>query len=61
MKKIYIPDLELVMTNKEDKIIGYATFSRFHLDGRYEDELLILNPVTVKTSLQRQHLSKDLT
>ena len=60
-KKFYIPDLELVMTNKEDELIGYAMFSRFHLEGKYEDELLILNPVAVKTSLQRQHVSKDLT
>ena len=59
-KKFYIPDLELVMTNEEDELIGYAMFSRFHLEGRYEDELLILNPVAVKTSLQRQHVSKDL-
>ena len=49
------------MTNEEDELIGYAMFSRFHLEGRYEDELLILNPVAVKTSLQRQHVSKDLT
>jgi hypothetical protein len=28
-------------------------FSRFHLEGEYEDQLLILTPVAVKTSLQR--------
>ena len=27
---------------------------------RYEDELLILTPVAVKTQLQRQHISKEL-
>ncbi|MCH5324257.1 MAG: N-acetyltransferase [Eubacterium sp.] len=59
-KKYYIPELELIMTNENDEIIGYAMFSRFHIEGRYEDELLILTPVAVKTELQRQHISKDL-
>lgn len=59
-KKYYLPELELIMVNEDDEIIGYAMFSRFHIEGRYEDELLILTPVAVKTELQRQHISKDL-
>lgn len=59
-KKYYIPELELIMVNENDEIIGYAMFSRFHIEGRYENELLILTPVAVKTELQRQHISKDL-
>ena len=59
-KKYYIPELELIMLNENDEIIGYAMFSRFHLEGRYENELLILTPVAVKTEMQRQHISKDL-
>ena len=59
-KKYYIPELELIMTDENDEIIGYAMFSRFHIEGRYENELLILTPVAVKTELQRQHISKDL-
>ena len=43
-----------------EEIIGYAMFSKFHLEGKYEDELLILTPVAVRTDLQRQHISKDL-
>ena len=35
-------------------------FSRFHIEGKYENELLILTPVAVKTELQRQHISKDI-
>ncbi len=35
-------------------------FSRFHLEGKYEDEVLLLTPVAVKTELQRQHISKDM-
>ncbi len=59
-KKYYLPELDLVMVNENDEIIGLALFSRFHLDGKYEDELLILTPVAVKTELQRQHISKEL-
>ena len=59
-KKYYIPELELIMVNEDDEVIGYAMFSRFHIEGRYENELLILTPVAVKTELQRQHISKGL-
>lgn len=59
-KKYYVPELELIMVNEDDEVIGYAMFSRFHIEGRYESELLLLTPVAVKTELQRQHISKDL-
>ena len=59
-KKYYIPELELIMVNESDEVIGYAMFSRFHIEGKYEDELLMLDPVAVKTELQRQHISKEL-
>ena len=50
----------MIMTNEADEIIGYAMFSRFHLEGKYSDELLLLSPVAVKTELQRQHISKEI-
>lgn len=59
-KKYYLPELELIMVNENDEVIGYAMFSCFHIEGKYEDELLILTPVAVKTELQRQHISKEL-
>ena len=59
-KKYYVPELEFVMVDENDEVGGYAMFSRFHIEGRYENELLILTPVAVKTELQRQHISKDL-
>ena len=59
-KKYYMPELELVMVDEADEVTGYAMFSRFHLEGKYEEELLLLSPVAVKTRLQRQHISKDL-
>ena len=59
-KRFYLPELELIMVNEADEIIGYVNFARFHLEGRYENELLLLSPAAVKTELQRQHISKEL-
>ena len=60
-KRFYLPELELVMVESDtDEVIGYVNFARFHLDGKYEEELLLLSPVAVKTELQRQHISKEL-
>ena len=59
-KRFYLPELELVMVDETDAPIGYCMFSRFHLEGKYENELLVLTPVAVKTQLQRQHISRDL-
>ena len=56
----YIPELELIMVDETDAPIGYVMFSRFHLEGKYENELLLLSPVAVKTQLQHQHISKKL-
>lgn len=59
-KKYYLPELELIMADETDAVIGYAMFSRFPIGGRFENELLLLSPVAVKTELQRQHISRDL-
>lgn len=60
-KRFYLPELELIMVDSDtDEVIGYVMFSRFHLEGKYENELLILTPAAVKTELQRQHISKEL-
>ena len=59
-KRFYLPELELVMVDENDEVIGYVNFARFHLDGKYEEELLLLSPAAVKTELQRQHISKEL-
>ena len=56
----YIPALELIMVDENDTPIGYVMFSRFHLEGKYKNELLLLSPVAVKTQLQRQHISREL-
>ena len=60
-KRWYLPELELIMVESDtDEVIGYVMFSRFHLEGKYENELLLLSPAAVKTALQRQHISKEL-
>lgn len=59
-KRFYLPELELVMVDETDAPIGYVMFSRFHLEGRYADELLFLTPAAVRTDWQRQHISKEL-
>lgn len=56
----YESELELVMVDERDEVIGYAMFSGFHLGGKFDDEFLLLSPVAVKTELQRQHISKEL-
>ena len=58
-KRFYVPELELVMV-EDGEVIGYVMFSRVHLEGKYENELLLLSPAAVKTELQRQHISKEL-
>ena len=59
-KRFYLPELDLVMVDEHNNVIGYAMFSKFHLEGKYEQQLLLLSPVAVKTELQRQHISKEL-
>lgn len=59
-KKYYLPELDLIMVNENNEILGHIMLSRFHIEGRYENELLLLSPVSVKTEYQRQHISKEL-
>ena len=58
-KKYYLPELELLMI-EDGEVIGYVMFSRFHIEGKYEDRLVLLTPAAVKTSCQRQGISREL-
>ena len=58
-KKYYLPELELLML-EDGEVIGYVMFSRFHIEGKYDDRLLLLSPAVVKTSCQRQGVSRAL-
>lgn len=59
-KKYYIPELEIIAVDETDRVIGYVMFSRWHLNGKYEDKLLMLTPAAVETGLQRKHISKEM-
>ena len=59
-KKYYLPELELLMADEDDRVIGYVMFSGFHLEGKYEGELLLLSPAAVAVPFQRQHISREL-
>lgn len=59
-KRYYVPELEIVCADEDGTLLGYCMFSRFHLEGKFEDELLLLTPVCVRPSHQRQHISKDM-
>lgn len=58
-KRFYMPELEIIAVCGGE-VVGYTNFSRFHLEGKYEDRLLLLSPVAVKTQLQRRHISKRM-
>ena len=58
-KEYYLPELELLML-EDGEIVGYVMFSRFHLGGRFDDRLLLLSPAAVRTSCQRQGISRAL-
>lgn len=58
-KKYYLPELELLML-EDGEPVGYVMFSRFHIEGKYEDRLLLLTPAAVRTDRQRQHICRDL-
>ena len=58
-KKYYLPELELLML-EDGEVVGYVMFSRFHIEGKYTDRLVILTPAAVKTNLQRQGISRAL-
>ena len=59
-KRYYLPALELIAVDENSEVAGYVMFSRFHLEGKFDDKLLILTPAAVKTALQRQHISKRI-
>ena len=58
-KEYYLPELELLML-EDGEVIGYVMFSRIHIEGKYDDRLVLLSPAAVKTSCQRQGISREL-
>lgn len=58
-KEYYLPELELLML-EDGELVGYVMFSRFHIEGRYTDRLVILTPAAVRGDRQRQGISREL-
>ncbi len=58
-KEYYLPELELLML-EDGEVVGYVMFSRFHIEGRYTDRLLLLSPAAVRSDCQRQGISREL-
>ncbi len=55
----YVPELELIML-QDSRVIGHVNFTRFPLEGRHSDKLLLLSPVATMTEYQRQGVSRKL-
>ena len=58
-KEYYLPELELLMI-EDGEVVGYVMFSRFHIEGKFTDRLVLLSPAAVRTDLQRQGISRAL-
>ena len=56
-KNYYIPELDLVV-EEEEEIIGHFILSKFPINNRYENEVLMLSPVSVAIHKQRQGVGK---
>ncbi|MBD1383108.1 GNAT family N-acetyltransferase [Metabacillus arenae] len=56
-KHYYIPQLDLVV-EKEGVIIGHFILSKLPISNKYENEILMLSPVSVAINRQRQGVGK---
>lgn len=55
----YIPELDLV-AEEDGKIIGHFIISKFPISNKYQNEMLILAPVSVAIEKQRQGIGKKM-
>ncbi|EJQ03123.1 hypothetical protein IE3_05494 [Bacillus cereus BAG3X2-1] len=56
-KPFYIPELDLVV-EEEGIIIGHFMLSKLPISNRFENEILMLSPVSVAINKQRQGIGK---
>jgi predicted N-acetyltransferase YhbS len=52
-RRFYIPELDLVV-EEEGRIIGHFILSRFPISNKHENEVLMLSPVSVAITKQKQ-------
>ncbi|KON89966.1 GNAT family acetyltransferase [Sporosarcina globispora] len=56
-KHYYIPELDLIV-EKEGAIIGHFILSKLPISNKFENEILMLSPVSVAINHQRQGVGK---
>lgn len=52
--KYYVPELSMVAENENGEIVGHFMLSKFPIEGKHEDKVLLLAPVAVSTKCQKQ-------
>lgn len=57
-KKYYVPELDVVMVDSKDEVYGHVMFSRFHIEGKYEKEMLLLSPSRSRPSSTATYLER---
>jgi predicted N-acetyltransferase YhbS len=55
----YIPELDL-LAEEDGKILGHFIMSKFPISNQYQEEMLLLSPVSVAIKRQRQGLGKQM-
>jgi predicted N-acetyltransferase YhbS len=55
----YIPNLDLVV-EEDGEIIGHFVLSKFPISEKYENEVLMLSPVSVAINKQKQSVGKNM-
>jgi putative acetyltransferase len=58
-REYYIPELDLV-AEEDGKILGHFIISKFPISNRYENEILILAPVSVAIEKQCHGIGKQM-
>lgn len=56
-KRFYIPQLDLVV-EEDGVVLGHFILSKFPISNKYENKILMLSPVSVAISHQRQGVGK---
>ena len=58
--RFYVPELSIVAVSDSGMIIGHIMLSKFPLSGKNEDKVLLLSPVSVDPSYQKQGIGMKM-
>jgi predicted N-acetyltransferase YhbS len=56
--KYYVPELSMVAEDDTGELVGHFMLSKFPIEGRFEEKILLLAPVAVAVECQRQGIGK---